>query len=269
MTDEPFPGAVVEVPPDRAPTAELFDLMHETSRGSRLIWELSAQAYGDEYPAEVRPFGMTTWWVLGRFVSELRIGPGATLVDLACGTGGPGLWVARATGASLVGVDWSAAGVQAAGERTPDFLPDGRARFVVGELTATSLPDSSADGVLCVDAIFFALDRVAALREVARVLRPGGRFVFTCDEEAGSPRPQAVPDWTPLVEAAGLVVEQKEEIPRFVESLQRMYALWLEHIDELRAEIGDAAADEMAGEAAVVSPTLPARTALVVTARRP
>jgi hypothetical protein len=78
-----------------------------------------------------------------------------------------------------------------------------------------------------------------------------------------------VPDWTPLVEAAGLLVEQKEEIPRFVEMLQRFYALTLEHLDELRAEIGDEAAADMAEEARELGPILPRRTPLVVTARRP
>jgi ubiquinone/menaquinone biosynthesis C-methylase UbiE len=269
MTDDALPGAVIAPSPDRALTAELFDLMHETSSRSQLVWELSAQAYGDEYPAEVRPFGMTTWWVLGRFVSELRIGPGATLADLACGRGGPGLWVARATGANLIGVDWSSVAVESAIERAPEFLPAGRAHFQVGQLTDTNLPDSSADAVLCADAIFFANDRIAALREVARILRAGGRFVFTCDEEANSRRLSAVPNWTPLLEAAGLEVEQKEQIPRFAESLQRMYTLWLEHLDELRAELGDEAAAEMADEANAVGPTLAGRTALVVTARRP
>jgi SAM-dependent methyltransferase len=269
VTSDSLRGARVELPPQRVLTPEMFDLMHEMSGRSRLVWELAARAYGEEYPAEVAPFGMTTWWVLGRFVSELRVGPGATLVDLACGRGGPGLWVARATGAELIGLDWSAAGVQSAAQRAPLFVPAGRARFQVGRLDGTGLPDAGADAVLCVDAIFFAPDRIAALREVARILRPGGRFVFTCDEDTDATRATAVPDWTALVEAAGMTVEEKEPIPRFAENLQRMYGLWLEHLDELRDELGEDAATEMETEAQTVGPTLAARTALVVTARRP
>src|SRR6476620_8477298 len=86
---------------------EEFDRELLMTGRSELLWRLTAQACGDEYPVEVQPWSDTTWWLLGRCVSGLRIGPGAVLGDLACGRGGPGLWLARATGASLIGVDWS------------------------------------------------------------------------------------------------------------------------------------------------------------------
>jgi ubiquinone/menaquinone biosynthesis C-methylase UbiE len=262
MTD-PLPGANVELPPEI--TAKVFDRAHGETASSELLWRLSAEAYGADYPTEVQPWGMTTWWTLGRWVSELRIGPGQQLVDLACGRGGPGLWVARAVGADLIGVDWSPVAIRESTARSTQFLPAGRARFQVGDLAATGLPDASADGVMCADAIFFATDRVAAFTEVARVLKPGARFVFTCDEDANAARPTAVPDWTPLVEAGGLVVETKEVIPRFVESVQRMYDLWLANIDALRAELGDLSADDLVDEAERVGPTLASRTALLIT----
>lgn len=268
MADE-LVGAHVEFPPELAPTAESFDLMHETFDRETIGTRLAAEAYGADYPAEVQAFGMTTWWVLGRYVSELRIGPGMQLVDLACGRGGPGLWVARATGAALTGVDWSAQGIASAQRRAADFVPEGRARFQVGELTATGLPDASADAAMCADAIFFATDRVAAFAEVARILRPGARFVFTCDEDDRRERQSAVPDWTPLAEAGGLRIERKDEVPHFAEQLQRMYDLWLEHLDEIRAEMGDDVAAEYEAEANMVGPTLAGRTALIITAVRP
>jgi ubiquinone/menaquinone biosynthesis C-methylase UbiE len=266
MTDSEIRGATVEFRPEAQPTPEGFDLVHEMTAQSELIWKLSAQAYGADYPAEVRPFGMTTWWVLGRFVSELRVGPGQQLVDLACGRGGPGLWLARATGANLIGVDWARAAVESARSRARDFVPDGRARFEVGDLTATGLPDDSADAVTCVDAIFFAVDRIAAFAEVARILRPGGRFVFTADED-DSDRRSGVPDWSPIALAGGMVIERKEEVPRFAEQLQRMYSLWLDNLDALRAELGEEAARDLEDEANTVGPTLRNRTALIMTAR--
>ena len=105
MADIELPGGTVELP--AGINAEAFDLDHGTTARSQLMWQLAAQAYGEDYPAEVQPWGGTTWWLLGRYVSELRVGPGQQLVDLACGRGGPGLWVARATGADLIGIDWS------------------------------------------------------------------------------------------------------------------------------------------------------------------
>ncbi len=80
-------------------TAAAFDEFHAATAKSTLLRELAALAYGDEYPAEVAPTGMTTWWILGRCVVGLRVGPGERLVDLACGSGSPALWLARAAGA--------------------------------------------------------------------------------------------------------------------------------------------------------------------------
>ncbi len=273
MARDPIAGATTELPSDF--TAEAFDRGY-AQLGAEIVWRLAAEAYGDQYPSEVRPYGMTTTWLLGRYVSELRLDRDRVLVDLACGSGGPGLWVARATGARLVGVDWSRVGVATAAARAPEFVPDGRAHFRLGTLAATGLPDSVADAAMCADAIFFAPDRIAAFAEVGRIIRPGAHFVFTCMEDRGHDaggRAQiarhGVPDWTPIAEAGGLRVERKEEIPGFAEQLHRMYRLWLENIDALRAELGDETAGDMEQEARSVGPTLDSRTPLIITAVRP
>ena len=63
------------------------------------------------------------------------------------------------------------------------------AAFRLGELTASGLPPSSADALLCVDAFHFARPTAAAAQECRRLLRPGGRLVITCwhPPEAGDP----------------------------------------------------------------------------------
>jgi ubiquinone/menaquinone biosynthesis C-methylase UbiE len=246
-----------------------FDRTHGVIARSELIIRLAAEAFGADYPEEVQPLGMTTWWTLGRCVSALRVGPGRLLVDLACGRGGPGLWLARATGANLIGVDWSPVAVEGARARAPAFVPPGRARFLVGDLAATGLPDAEADAVVCLDAIFFAEDRIAALREVHRLLRPEGRYIFTAPEVPTPTQTSHVHDWTPLLEAASLQLEHKEEIPRLAEQLGRMYELWLDHLDEIRAKIGAEAADRLETEARTVGPTLTSRRAMLIVARLP
>ncbi|HZD87438.1 MAG TPA: class I SAM-dependent methyltransferase [Gaiellaceae bacterium] len=250
-------------------SAQMFDDVFASMARSDLGRRLAAEAYGEDYPAEVRPFGMTTLWTLGRCVTALRVGPGHVLVDLACGQGGPGLWLARATGADLVGVDWSQVAVDVAAERAPAFVPDGRARYLVGDLAATGLPEDCADAVLCLDAVFFAEDRIAALREVRRLLRPAGRYVFTADEVDPPTEPRHVQDWGALLRAAGLELESKEEIPRFRERLGRMYELWLDHLDELEAEYGSEQAKRFEFEARTVGATLDVRSPVFVVARRP
>ncbi len=268
MEESPLQGAH-RGPLPRPVSPSTFDRAHGFTARSELIWRLAAQAYGADYPEEVQALGMTTWWTLGRCVSALRVGPGRLLVDLACGRGGPGLWLSRATGADLIGVDWSPVAVEAATNRAAAFVPPGRARFLVGDLAASGLPDGEADALVCLDAVFFAEDRIAALREVHRLLRPEGRYLFTATEVPTPTQAFHVHDWTPLLEAAGLQLEHKEEIPRFAEQLGRMYHLWLEHLEEIRAEIGAEAADRLEGEARTLGPSLASRRAMLIVARRP
>lgn len=118
------------------------------------------------------------------------------------------------------------------------------------------------------DAVFFAEDPIAALREVERLLRNGGRYVFTAPETDSPTRPAHGEGWTSLLEAAGLVLESKKEVPRFAEQLGRMYALWLEHLDELRAELGEREAERLETEARTVAPTLESLRHLFIVARR-
>jgi hypothetical protein len=63
-----------------------------------------------------------------------------------------------------------------------------------------------------------------------------------------------VKDGTPLLEAAGLELESKEEVPQFAEQVGCTYALWIEHLDEIRAELGDTAAERLETEARMVAP---------------
>lgn len=259
-------GAVV---PPRPITPEDFDRAHGQAAKSELLWRVSSDAYGADCPTELQAFGMTTWWTLGRFVSGVRLRPGQLLLDLACGRGGVGLWLARATNAKLVGVDWSPAGVQEAGARAAAFVPAGRATFQVGDLAATGLPADSVDAAVCADAVFFATDRIAVFAEMARVLRPGGRFVFTADESDDPDRAGAVPTWAPIIERGGLAVVAGEEIPQWAAQLQAMYDAWVANIDALRAEVGDESADDLLDEARSVGPTLARRTGVLYTAEKP
>ncbi len=263
MTTDELIGATAPIGPDLTPKE--FDRAHGVT-ANELMWRLSRETYGERYPEQVQPWGMTTWWTLGRFVSGLNLGVGGRLVDLACGRAGVGLWLARATGAILTGVDWSPVAVKLATERTPEFVPAERATFVVGDLAATGLTSNSFDSVICADAVFFAPNRVAVFTEVARILRPGGRFMFTADESDDPQRPTAVPDWTPLIRAGGLIVEAREEIPWFSEDLKRMYDVWLANIDEIRGTLGDESADDLVAEATTVGPTVAERTGVLYTA---
>lgn len=128
--------------------------------GSRLY----AEAMGEDYPAEVAASSSCDWPLLGLMTVRLRMPPGRLLVDAGCGTGGIGLWLARALAVRLAGFDLPPVAVAQATVRRADFLGTDadRAAFRTADLEDTGLPDSSAHGIVCVDALGRARDRDAA-----------------------------------------------------------------------------------------------------------
>lgn len=166
---------------------------------------------------------------LPELTRELRLRPGDTLTDLACGRGAYGLLIAKDTGASLVGVDFSAQALTEARELAVRLGVHGAA-FQVGDLTATGLPDVSAGAVLCTDSVQFADDPRAAYTEIRRILAPGGRAVLTCWEPA-DPADERVParirgtDLAGGLRQAGFTDVEVRERPSW---LARERALWEE-----------------------------------------
>jgi SAM-dependent methyltransferase len=201
---------------------EEFDDAYRARERSPLVGTLVRDALGADLPPEVEPYSFVPLAGLREVAAGLRIARGERLVDLGCGRGGPGLWVARETGAALVGVDYSAVAVEHATARAPLFAVE--ARFAVADMAATGLETGCADAVMCIDAFQFG-DPAASAREVARILRPGRRFVVSTwrplrlgDEEL----PERVRDLDvpALLAAAGLELVAVEPRPRWLE-LQR------------------------------------------------
>ncbi|RZU51347.1 methyltransferase family protein [Krasilnikovia cinnamomea] len=159
--------------------AAFFDDLFGAYERSPAIRALMRSALDERLPVEVEPYSFVTMNALEAIAQQLRLSTDALLVDLACGRGGPGMWITRATGARLIGVDFSAVAVTQARARIAAFRLQDRAEFRIGELHATGLTDAQADALLCVDSVQFAGDPRLVAQEAARVLRPGGSLVFT------------------------------------------------------------------------------------------
>lgn len=251
-----------EVPVSSPLTPESFDADFAAVANSPTLRAISQRIYGSEYPADAEPFSFVTVTDLNQIARSLAIGAGDTILDLCCGRGGPGLWVARATGASLIGIDFSPIGVAHAKQAAQRMKLADRTRFEIADACATGLADGSCDAAMSIDALQLLPDRAATLREVARVLRAGARFAFTTWEidphtPAGDPSERRfVRDHTPLLEAAGFRVESREQTPNSQRYEREFFEGILANRDQLVAEMGESVTAGMCDEANSVLPNV-------------
>jgi SAM-dependent methyltransferase len=173
------------------------------------VWRTNA--YRGEFPIEFAHIGFLTEAEGRRVVELLRVRDRQTLVDLACGAGGPGLWTAQQSGAALIGVDPAEAGLTAARQRARAVGLSERSEFRRGSFEQTGLEDGVADAAMTIEAFQYAPDKRAALTEFARILNPGARVAIMCFEVdpakvRGLPvlGVDPVPDYEPLLTDAGL-----------------------------------------------------------------
>lgn len=239
----------------------------------RRLWR--EHAAGLDFPDEFAHISFVTIAQLRRMADELHLSSGNMLVDLGCGMAGPALWMARETGARLTGVDLSAVAIAQATARAAALGLANDASFVVGAFAATGLPSDFADGITSEDALQYAPDKRSAFAEAARIMRPGGRFVFTAFEldpsrVADLPVLGADPadDYRPLLETAGFTVGVYEEVPGWSESVTSAYSGVLAAKDPLVEEMGEAAFAALAFEMSLTLERKPYRRRVLAAATK-
>jgi len=130
-----------------------------------------------------RDIGQNSWLTaeeFERFVGWLDVGRDSHLLDVASGSGGPALHVADQYGCRVTGVDVNAYGVATARRAAVLAGLTHLVKFKVADATdALPFVDRKFDALLCIDSMNHFPDRVAALKEWRRVLKPGARAVFT------------------------------------------------------------------------------------------
>lgn len=115
-----------------------------------------------------------------RFLERLDLSPGKTLLDVGCGAGGPALRIAAITGCSVVGIDVHEQAVTTANALAVQRGLAGRAEFRSADASGPlPFPDRTFDTITCIDAINHFPDRSRVITEWARLLKAGGRLLFT------------------------------------------------------------------------------------------
>ena len=123
---------------------------------TELYAQIRHEAFGED-------IGQNSWLTSDeqdRFLEWLDLSPGKTLLDVACGAGGPALRIAAITGCSVVGIDVHEQAVTTANSLAAQRGLAERAEFRSIDATAP-LPfsDSSFDAITCIDAINHFPDR--------------------------------------------------------------------------------------------------------------
>jgi ubiquinone/menaquinone biosynthesis C-methylase UbiE len=209
------------------------------------VW---SEAFGDNYPTGLEHYGYLTQHDLEGFASRLQLAPGSILLDVGCGKGGPGLRLAEQLKLQLIGIDIIPEAVELARAFQHSFQLDYPARFEVGQFLALPLEDQSVDAVMSVDSLWAATDKIQALREVKRVMKPGAKFVFTYWDLLSM-------DAKPYFEMSGLTFVSREDTPNWKEYQHKVYEGILAHEAELVEEMG-ASANMLLYEAKVSPPYL-------------
>ena len=127
--------------------------------------------------------GQNSWTTIDeydRFIDWLALGADSHVLEVASGSGGPAIYLARQTGCRVTGIDANESGVATATEMASKSGEAERVQFRVANATST-LPftENTFDGLLCIDSMNHFPNRLEVFREWCRVLQPGHRAIFT------------------------------------------------------------------------------------------
>ena len=176
-------------------------------------------------------------------------GADATVLDLGCGLGGPGRFVADRFGCRIVGVDLLPLRVELA-QALADMTGMGdRASYRVADATRLDFGAGSFDQVWMLDVSMHIRDKAALFAEIARVLRPDGLLVM---HEQTGPLPKAM---RPVTRQAPYIAPSLPQLLRYVEGAGLRVLTWrdstqyvLDYFLGLRALLADAPSSDASGD---------------------
>lgn len=161
------------------------DMRHDSAgseAANRSWWDSDAAAYHEEHAAFLgvdTADGEFVWCPEGLRESELgllgTVGPGTVALEIGCGSAPCARWLAT-RGATVIGIDVSAGMLR----RGLPHVRGDNPLLVQAGAEDLPVPDGAVD-VVCsaFGGIPFVADSARVMREAHRVLRPGGRFVFS------------------------------------------------------------------------------------------
>jgi demethylmenaquinone methyltransferase / 2-methoxy-6-polyprenyl-1,4-benzoquinol methylase len=155
------------------PAAESTPASAERNRFAQQLFAPLPQRY--DRLAELLSFGQNGRWRRA-MIGRIDAAPGQAVLDVASGTAGVALQLAARTGARIVGVDLTEQMLRQGQRNVAGSAVADRITLVAGRAEQLPFADASFDALTFTYLLRYVLDPEATLRELARVVRPGGRI---------------------------------------------------------------------------------------------
>ena len=130
----------------------------------------------------VRHSGVTDWGL-----GHVKVEKNFTILDIGCGGGRTIQKLATiASEGKVYGVDYSPASVASARRTNADFIAQGRVEIQQASVVRLPFPDGMFDVVTAIETHYYWPNLVEDLREVMRVIKPGGTLLLIAEAYRGS-----------------------------------------------------------------------------------
>ncbi|MFW9829198.1 MAG: class I SAM-dependent methyltransferase [Candidatus Thorarchaeota archaeon] len=213
---------------------KIFEKAYQKDR-SESYRNIFREVYKEDYPEDANPDSFITLTDLRTIAKKLNVGPGNTFIDLGCGRGGPGLWIARETGANYIGIDLTESAINEAKNRSLNYDIKGSCDFQVGNIYSLNFLNNNFDGAISIDVISFIPDPRTAIEEISRILCSNSHFIFTSWENKKS---SIIKDYRPYLRDAGFEIKTYIETPDWKQRQREVYQKTLESKHILIKDMG-------------------------------
>jgi len=227
---------------------ERFDKLYLRNQ-ARAMRTVERCAFGCDY-------GATSWAnrdEADELAKLLELVPGKRLLDVGAGSGWPGLYMAGASGCDIALVDVPFSGLRIAAERAVEDNLPGECWVAAADGANLPFADDSFDAISHSDVLCCLVEKRAVLESCRRVIRPGGRMVFSVifvapglspveyerAIEAGPPFVETDTRYPALLAETGWnVIAERDVTAEFESMIQRQLDVDREQRDGMEAVMG-------------------------------
>jgi len=146
-------------------------------------------------------------------LSHISIGENATILDIGCGGGGTVRKLARMAARGMIfGIDYSEDSVRISRQANKASIQAGRVEILEGFVSSLPFPDGMFDLITAIETHYFWPDLANDLKEVLRVLKPGGTLLMAGGEYQGGKYDERNRKWVEFGDMTYLGIEQFKDL---------------------------------------------------------